>query len=101
VSPHRERSVDARGVGLTVPTDTPTAPNLQAGRLGADGWGGKGAWAMGLGERCDEIVRLIDETLAAFGTDLAEAAADSPAPVATVTPLSYPAPPPARAAAGF
>lgn len=56
---------------------------------------------MGLGERCDEIVRLIDETLAAFGTDLADDAADRAAPVATVTPLSRPAPPPARAAAGF
>jgi hypothetical protein len=53
---------------------------------------------MGLGERCDEIVRLIDETLAAFGTDPADAAADSAAP-GGVTPLSRPAPP-ARAAAG-
>jgi hypothetical protein len=54
---------------------------------------------MGLGERCDEIVRLIDETLAAFGTDPADAAADSAAPVG-VTPLSRPTPTPARAAAG-
>jgi hypothetical protein len=56
---------------------------------------------MGLGERCDEIVRLIDETLAAFGTDPTDAAADSAAPLSTVIPLSGPVPPPARAAAGF
>ena len=28
---------------------------------------------MGLGERCDEIVRLIDETLAALAADPADA----------------------------
>ena len=31
---------------------------------------------MGLGERCDEIVRLIDETLAAFGADLVDTSAE-------------------------
>jgi hypothetical protein len=56
---------------------------------------------MGLGERCDEIVRLIDETLAAFGTDFAEPSLDSGGPVATVTPLSPSVSPLDRAAAGF
>jgi hypothetical protein len=69
---------------------------------------------MGLGERCDEIVRLIDETLAAFGIDPfdpgapARPSTDVPSPVpmsrarvATVSPLAPPGPPPGRAAAGF
>jgi hypothetical protein len=46
---------------------------------------------MGLGERCDEIVRLIDETLADLGLDPAPeqraAVAAGPGP-ATVTPLA-------------
>ncbi len=65
---------------------------------------------MGLGERCDEIVRLIDETLAAFGPDGVDAApavavpADTGpglAPVATVTPFPASARRPERAASGF
>jgi hypothetical protein len=71
---------------------------------------------MGLGERCDEIVRLIDETLAAFGIDPYEPPAPagpsvevpSPSPVpmsrarvAVVSPLASPGHPPDRAAAGF
>ncbi len=66
---------------------------------------------MGLGERCDEIVRLIDETLAAFGADRVGAAADTvpadPAPGAgrgagaAVTPFPAPTPRPERAASGF
>jgi hypothetical protein len=57
---------------------------------------------MGLGERCDEIVRLIDETLAALGVDGADAVpAGLPRPVATVTPFPAAGPGPDRAAAGF
>ena len=71
---------------------------------------------MGLGERCDEIVRLIDETLADLGLDPADAAvAGPPGPSATVTPLAASAgtradrrrrqppagPRPDRTAAGF
>ena len=40
---------------------------------------------MSLGERCDEIVRLIDETLADLGLPLAVPPAAAPA---TVTPLT-------------
>jgi len=64
---------------------------------------------MGLGERCDEIVRLIDETLAAFGIDpfdpdahgSASTDVASPVPMsrARVTKVSPLAPP--GAAAGF
>jgi len=43
---------------------------------------------MRLGERCDEIVRLIDETLA----DLGIGAEDSATPGSTVTALPAPAP---------
>jgi hypothetical protein len=50
---------------------------------------------MTLGERCDEIVRLIDETLASLGVE-----PDTlPAPEATVTPLPPRAPSPGRPAA--
>jgi len=67
-----------------------------------------------LGERCDEIVRLIDETLADLAlADLA--VADPDAPLSTVIPLAPPVdptwarrrgappagPPPEIAAAGF
>jgi hypothetical protein len=58
---------------------------------------------MGLGKRCDEIVRLIDETLA----DLAIEPADTPAgielPVTAVVrlPAPGPGPDPDLAAAGF
>jgi len=73
---------------------------------------------MNLGERCDEIVRLIDETLAGLvadaDADLADAPTD-PGPVATVMSLPVPRGPagqprpgspdtgagPGRAAAGF
>jgi hypothetical protein len=74
----------------------------------------KGGSSMGLGERCDEIVRLIDETLADFGIDPFDseahgsASTDVPSPVpmskarvARVSPLAAPAPAPGRAAAGF
>ena len=61
---------------------------------------------MGLGERCDEIVRLIDETLAAYAIVPADAPpgddrATGATPVATVT--LFPAMPPRsdRAASGF
>jgi hypothetical protein len=64
---------------------------------------------MNLGERCDEIVRLIDETLAGLEVDASDA------PVTTVTALGpagdlpgtgrrrapQAGPPPGRAAAGF
>jgi hypothetical protein len=43
---------------------------------------------MGLGERCDEIVRLIDETLADLGVDPADAATAGPGSAATVTALA-------------
>jgi hypothetical protein len=57
---------------------------------------------MGLGERCDEIVRLIDETLAAFGVDAADAVPTSlPGPVAPVTPFPPAGPGPDRAVSGF
>jgi hypothetical protein len=59
---------------------------------------------MGLGERCDEIVRLIDETLAAFGIEPADPAPAVLSPhsgVATMRPIPSQAPPPDRAAAGF
>jgi len=75
--------------------------------------------SMNLGERCDEIVRLIDETLAGVAgadADAVTAAADADAgPVATVMSLPVPRGPaglrcpgspdkgtrPGRAAAGF
>ncbi len=56
---------------------------------------------MGLGERCDEIVRLIDETLAAVGVDAEAAPTSLPGPVAAVRPLAAPRPGPERAASGF
>jgi hypothetical protein len=69
---------------------------------------------MNLGERCDEIVRLIDETLADLEVDADGAPTAAGAPVAGVTPLpprgrrgpgrprvSEAAPRPDRAAAGF
>ena len=57
---------------------------------------------MGLAERCDEIVRLIDETLADLGVDTAEAVPTSlPGPVAAVRPFAAPRPAPDRAASGF
>jgi len=56
---------------------------------------------MGLGERCDEIVRLIDETLAAYGAHTTEPAPTIPGPAATVTPLPPSRPRPDRAASGF
>lgn len=61
---------------------------------------------MHLGQRCDEIVRMIEETLAEAGID-----GDGPGSAAPVTPLSQPARPraanlrttehPEPAAAGF
>ena len=43
---------------------------------------------MRLGERCDEIVRLINETLSDLGIDPADAPAAVPAPVpATLAPV--------------
>ena len=70
---------------------------------------------MNLGERCDEIVRLIDETLAGLEVDAEDVAAATLAPGATVSSLPASrrresarrtgAPPtgagPDRAAAGF
>lgn len=55
---------------------------------------------MGLGERCDEIVRLIDETLAAFAPDPSEA---SPAPALVANGSARPpvGPDPELAAAGL
>jgi hypothetical protein len=43
---------------------------------------------MRLGERCDEIVRLINETLADLGLDPPDAADAHPGPAVTVTPLA-------------
>ena len=43
---------------------------------------------MRLGERCDEIVRLINETLADLGLDPSDAADPHPGRAATVTPLA-------------
>jgi hypothetical protein len=43
---------------------------------------------MGLGERCDEIVRLIDETLADLGLEPGDASPAGSGPVATVTALA-------------
>jgi hypothetical protein len=56
---------------------------------------------MGLGERCDEIVRMIDETLAGLGVDPDEVSAVAPAPVAAPATLATPVPGPDLAAAGF
>jgi hypothetical protein len=57
---------------------------------------------MGLGERCDEIVRLIDETLAAYGVHPAEATPPTaPGSMPTVTPFSPATSRPDRAASGF
>jgi hypothetical protein len=42
---------------------------------------------MGLGERCDEIVRLIDETLAAFGAEPVDTVTNPPASGPTVPPF--------------
>ena len=68
---------------------------------------------MSLAERCDEIVRLIDETLADLGADLTGAPADSPTSAAIPTLASSPGtaerrrsrlpstPDPDRAVAGF
>jgi hypothetical protein len=57
---------------------------------------------MGLGERCDEIVRLIDETLAAYGALGTEPGATAVGgPEATVTPLPPSRPGPDRTASGF
>ena len=56
---------------------------------------------MGLGERCDEIVRLIDETLAAVGVDPVDAVPSPAAPLASVTPLAPRRARPGRAASGF
>ncbi len=42
---------------------------------------------MNLGERCDEIVRLIDETLAGLVDDAEDTPAAGLVPAATVTPL--------------
>jgi hypothetical protein len=42
---------------------------------------------MGLGERCDEIVRLIDETLAAFGAEPVDTVTNPPASGPTATPF--------------
>jgi hypothetical protein len=56
---------------------------------------------MGLGERCDEIVRLIDETLAALGIDPADTPPNPPAPGATVTPFPPRRPRTDRTASGF
>jgi hypothetical protein len=84
----------ALGIGLA----------LQGAAAGADGFGGGEVSPMGLGERCDEIVRLIDETLAAFGIEPGDTPPAVPRPkpgVATVRSLTSPAPPPDRAAAGF
>jgi hypothetical protein len=41
-----------------------------------------------LGERCDEIVRLIDETLADLGLDPVDAAIAGSPPAAAVTTLA-------------
>ncbi len=40
---------------------------------------------MTLGERCDEIVRLIDETLASFGTESASGSGPETTDVTTTT----------------
>jgi len=56
---------------------------------------------MGLGERCDEIVRLIDETLAGLGVDPEALSADARGSVATVDTLPAPVSGPDLAAAGF
>jgi hypothetical protein len=47
---------------------------------------------MSLGKRCDEIVRLIDETLADFGAALGDSPSDTPAP-GTAPDTAPPAPP--------
>lgn len=56
---------------------------------------------MGLGERCDEIVRLIDETLAAIGADPVDTLPGPPPPAASVTSLAPRRARPSRAASGF
>src|SRR5579863_7917937 len=92
---------------------------LQRVHPGADGQPDEEGSSMNLGERCDEIVRLIDETLAGLVIDADADARNTPPDhggrVATVTPLAAPrgregsvrrgAPEtparPGRAAAGF
>lgn len=56
---------------------------------------------MGLGERCDEIVRMIDETLAGLGVDPDEVSTEAPASVAALATLPTPMAGPDLAAAGF
>ncbi len=56
---------------------------------------------MGLGERCDEIVRMIDESLAGLGLDPDDESAAAPASVAALATLPTPVPGPDLAAAGF
>jgi hypothetical protein len=56
---------------------------------------------MGLGERCDEIVRLIDETLAGLIVEPEEVAPDAPASVVPLGPLPTQLAGPDLAAAGF
>ncbi len=58
---------------------------------------------MGLGKRCDEIVRLIDETLAGLAIEPADTPAGIELPVTGVVRLPAPAPEPGPglAAAGF
>jgi hypothetical protein len=84
--------------------------DLQVERAGSarpSGDGGTGRWVrqrkgltVGLGERCDEIVRLIDETLAAFAPDTPGPSIASP-PVVKGSTRPPVAPDPELAAAGL
>ena len=56
---------------------------------------------MGLGERCDEIVRMIDETLAGLGVDPEDVSTGAPASAAALATLPVPMAGPDVAAAGF
>lgn len=58
---------------------------------------------MGLGKRCDEIVRLIDETLADLAIEPADTLVGVELPVTAVVRLPAPAPEPGPdlTAAGF
>jgi hypothetical protein len=52
----------------------------------------KGGVTVGLAERCDEIVRLIDETLASFAVDPADPAGPLTASARPDTPVPTPGP---------
>jgi hypothetical protein len=72
-------------VGMSFPAGTSAFVLLQRAPGRADGHRRREGSPMGLGERCDEIVRLIDETLAAFEAEPVDTVTNPPASGPTVT----------------